>query len=286
MKSNAFLSVFITMMMPLFVMMLFVGCTEQQAVDDVSAERGVPDPSGEFRSLVEKAKWGDGQAYLRLADCYKEGKGVKKDFLGMLCMTALAYQYHAIDSLEVYFASMPEDSEFKILLEALGFHTHRLAAESDEIVGRLIHKGSPEGYSLKGMIALENGDTIEGEKLFKRAASQGSSFAEILLCLPDWRSSANPDIERLESLADEIPVANLILGKIYAGMDDIEPINEDMAVCYFLKADENAYLDMEGAQWLLSYYRRVGILPVKGDDILRLKVLAGECDEEESDCDY
>lgn len=40
--------------------------------------------------LLHQARWGDGSAYLKLADCYRDGFGVKKDFFGMITMANMA----------------------------------------------------------------------------------------------------------------------------------------------------------------------------------------------------
>lgn len=39
-----------------------------------------------FSSLLDKARQGDGVAYLKLADCYRTGNGVMRDFFNMITM--------------------------------------------------------------------------------------------------------------------------------------------------------------------------------------------------------
>lgn len=50
----------------------------------------VATPQDSIASLLHQARWGDSKAYLKLADCYRDGFGVKKDLLGMITMTAIA----------------------------------------------------------------------------------------------------------------------------------------------------------------------------------------------------
>lgn len=38
----------------------------------------------EYHYYLEKARWGDADAYVKLADCYRNGVGVKMDFMGSL----------------------------------------------------------------------------------------------------------------------------------------------------------------------------------------------------------
>ena len=73
------------------VMLSLIGCTDSQFLDE--AVDNMPETSltsNEVNALIEKARRGDGKAYLQLADCYRDGKGVKQDLFGMLAMVAQA----------------------------------------------------------------------------------------------------------------------------------------------------------------------------------------------------
>ena len=74
----------------LVVMLMMVSCTDQFVMDEVAGGVAEQTPASEVATLMEKARWGDGQAYVELADCYRDGKGVKQDFVGMLSMAAMA----------------------------------------------------------------------------------------------------------------------------------------------------------------------------------------------------
>ena len=45
------------------------------------------------KHYLEKARWGDADTYVKLADCYRNGVDVKADFMGMTAMLAMAEQY-------------------------------------------------------------------------------------------------------------------------------------------------------------------------------------------------
>lgn len=47
-------------------------------------------PQDSVMSLLNQARWGDGSAYIKLADCYRDGFGVKKDFFDMINMAFMA----------------------------------------------------------------------------------------------------------------------------------------------------------------------------------------------------
>ena len=82
----------------LILVALIVSCSNHQLTESVSEvmSETVVDAkakaNAEFNALMDKARWGDGQAFLKLADCYRDGIGVKPDFLGMVCMAFIKRQ--------------------------------------------------------------------------------------------------------------------------------------------------------------------------------------------------
>ena len=82
----------------LILVALIVSCSNHQlteSVSEVMPETVVDEKAkanAEFNALMDKARWGDGQAFLKLADCYRDGIGVKPDFLGMVCMAFIKRQ--------------------------------------------------------------------------------------------------------------------------------------------------------------------------------------------------
>ena len=69
-------------------------CSDQLAESELANPvQPVNQVDGEYRYYLEKARWGDAGAYVKLADFYREGKYVKSDFLGMTAMLAMAEQY-------------------------------------------------------------------------------------------------------------------------------------------------------------------------------------------------
>ena len=52
----------------LMLTLVIVSCSDQMVLDEVHGEYSNVTPVSEFQTLLEKARWGDGQAYLRLAE--------------------------------------------------------------------------------------------------------------------------------------------------------------------------------------------------------------------------
>ena len=258
------------------VLLAMVSCTDNQFLEENDGNLSELSSTNEISALIEEARWGDGQAFVKLADCYRDGKGVKQDFVGMLTMLAQADEYGGISNMEDYLKTLPEGSDFKLIFDAVDNYEKKNEDEATAKLEQLIAKGSPDGNAVQGIMTIERGDTLEGLRLVEQAATAGSTFAELLLCIPDWRGATNTDLEKLATLSDKIPFVNTILGKMYAGFEDENLQNDQLAAHYFLKADEKACLGKRGARWLLGYHRSGANLPLSERDIQRLQILAGE----------
>ena len=250
---------------------VFMGCTDQQFQENALADFHQQNGNNEINTLIEQARWGDGQAFLKLADCYRDGNGVEKDFVGMISMLVQASEYGGIDSIEDYMKKMPEGSDFRIIFDAIDKFEKKQTDEANLMAEQLIDKGSPDGYTVQGIMAIERGDTLEGRRLMGQAAAQGSTFAELILFFSEWNTHNTPNIKRLKELSDKMPLANAILAKFYAKSER----NEHLAAHYYLKADEKAFLGKKGARWLLSNRQFID-MSLSKRDIERLQMLAGE----------
>ena len=71
------------------IMMLFLAsCSEQQIMEEMASltklteqKRLTVSPQDSVMSLLYQARWGDGSAYLKLADCYRDGISVKQHII-------------------------------------------------------------------------------------------------------------------------------------------------------------------------------------------------------------
>ena len=270
--------------------LMLSSCSEQQLFDEHVSEVVVPQTgqvtaqAGILNSYLEKARWGDGTAFLKLAECYHDGIGVKSDFMGTLTMLMMADQYGISNrSIDNYLRSLPETDHAKIMFEAIAKFDRENTSPTDSIVETLISTGSSDGYALKGIIQIGRGDTLDGQQSIKAGAEMGSSLAKLLQCtLPssDTDNGKHPNMDMLKGLSDHLPIANKLLGDIYSGYHygETSNINESLAALYYKKADEQGCLGKRPARWLINYYDRNNI-KIDTLELRRLQILSGHIDE-------
>ena len=236
--------------------------------------------AGLVNAYLEKARWGDGNAYLKLAQCYHDGIGYKQDFLGCLTMLLMADQYGATDqAIDSYLMSLNDSDQTKRLLDATARMGRRNKVMADSLVESLINDNSSDAYVLKGIMLTERGDTLGGQQLIQTAAERGSSFADVVLCsfpTPETGLGTHMNIDMLKALSDRIPIVNKLLGDIYSGYQygETSNIDESKAAFYYRKADQQGYLGRRPARWLINYYDRNGI-QIDPQELKRLQTLSG-----------
>lgn len=271
----------------LIMMLLLASCSEQQVMEETLSSQKLTEqkgmtvsPQDSVLSLLYQARWGDGSAYLKLADCYRDGIGVKKDFFGMITMAHMAEWRGAINRIDDYIYGLPDGHEYKTLFLLMDGYKSYSQEGTDSVEHVLSNNGSPEAKTLLGIITIDKGDTISGMNMVKDAAEQGCSLAELLLTIPDWKGRLRADATKLGIIAHRVPLAYLILGDLYYEPDDNGKSNKQLAVEYYMKAEEHAVLDRHGAERVLDYYRNGGIVQLTEDDIKRLELIVQPKDVE------
>ena len=271
----------------LIMMLLLASCSEQQLMEETLSSQKLTEqkgmtvtPQDSIKSLLYQARWGDGSAYLKLADCYRDGIGVKKDFFGMITMAHMAEWRGAINRMDDYIYGLPDGHEYKTLFLLMDGYKSYIQEGTDSVEHVLCNNGSPEAKTLLGIITIDKGDTISGMNMVKDAAEQGCSLAELLLTIPDWKGRLRADATKLGIIAHRVPLAYLILGDLYYEPDDNGKSNKQLAVEYYMKAEEHAVLDRHGAERVLDYYRNGGIVQLTEDDIKRLELIVQPKDVE------
>ena len=261
----------------LFMVAILASCSDMQlaeSIADVKESELVKENangSAEINALVERARWGDGQAYLQLADCYRDGIGVKKNFLGMLAMVEQARDHGAIRSENEYMTQIPDDNDIKRFFNLMDKSCSQLIEEEDSIMAQLATIDNPDVLAIYGALRVESGDSIRGFEIIRDASERGSDFAALLNALPDWKGNIQPDKMKLEQLAERIPLAYNLLGKLSLKPDENGIIDERKVAYYYMKADEHALLSRRGARWLLAYHKDVGIPGLTESDVNRLE---------------
>ena len=160
-----------------FVVLLGLeSCSDQLAI---SENENVTQPANqvddEYHYYLEKARWGDATAYVKLADFYREGKYVKADFIGMTAMLAMAEQYDGNHRLKDYLKALPEEDSYRQMFEAMDEIDRKDRDKVKNVASVLVANGKPEGYVINGAMQVEEGDTIGGLETIRYGAEQGSS---------------------------------------------------------------------------------------------------------------
>ena len=267
----------------IFVALLIAGCSEQDAYNDmVDAPISMSEapPTDQYSALLEQARWGNSDAYLKLAGFYHDGIGVKADFMGMMSMLAMADQYGASPkSTDSYLLSLPETDNTKLIIEAFASLDCKNMYKTDSLTEILIANGSAEGYALKGILQIERGDTLGGKQTIQTSADMGSSFAKLLLCAVPRPGSKNNtlDMDMLKDLSVSTPLASKLLGDYYSGYEKGYTEDEHLAAYFYKKADEQGCLGKRPARYLINYYERNGI-NIEPKEMERLRILSGNTD--------
>ena len=267
----------------IFVVLLIAGCSEQDAYNDmVDAPISMSEapPTDQYSALLEQARWGNSDAYLKLAGFYHDGIGVKADFMGMMSMLAMADQYGASPkSTDSYLLSLPETDNTKLIIEAFASLDRKNTYKTDSLTEILIANGSAEGYALKGILQIERGDTLGGKQTIQTSADMGSSFAKLLLCAVPRPGSKNNtlDMDMLKDLSVSTPLASKLLGDYYSGYEKGYTEDEHLAAYFYKKADEQGCLGKRPARYLINYYERNGI-NIEPKEMERLRILSGNTD--------
>ena len=264
----------------IIMVLFFASCSEQYLQEDRLASTKVVEqksvetaPQDSVLSLLHQARWGDGSAYLKLADCYRDGFGVKKDFFGMITMASMAESRGGINRMEDYIYGMPDGNDYKTLFLLMDGYKSYLQEDADSVEQVLCYNDSPEAKTLLGMITVDKGDTLSGKNMIKEAAGQGCSLADMLLTVPDWKGRLRADATKLSMIADRIPLAYSMLGDLYYEPDENGQTDKKYAVECYMKAEEHAVLGPHGAERVLDYYKNGGNIQLTEDDIKRLELI-------------
>ena len=161
-------------------MLMLASCSDQLTETDLRVYQApVEQDASEYQHYLEKARWGDANAYRKLADFYRTGVGVKADFIGMT--VAMAEQYNRDLRVDDYMKALPEEDGYKRLFNTMDKFNKKDMDKVKSTASALIADGKPEGYVIRGAMQVEEGDTLGGLETIRYGADQGSSFGELIL---------------------------------------------------------------------------------------------------------
>lgn len=250
--------------------LVLVGISYAKLNDEVLTAPKTQDGEIDVNALINRARWGDGRAFLQLADCYRDGKGVKQDFSGMMWMAVQANEYGCIKSVTDYILSMPADNEYRQLFEIFEINRSSMLEKRDSIEKVFSVKDNPNAYVVRGMLASEANDSAKAVSLLKEAEEKGSALATILLGSLYMENKSEEEIKKIESIAPSSPYAYVLLSNISIAKGDDRKRAE-----YLLKAEEYAMLGRRDARWLLDYCKKNNTVKFSDEDRRRIESLMG-----------
>ena len=230
------------------------------------------------QNLIQQARLGDVEAYNSLALCYRDGDGVEKSWLNMLCMYAIYCQKTGGD-IEDIIELFEEGNPFRLI-----FETVEMPYSNEEIEAKieLLRLSAPA--EAKAVEAAKNAFSLEDAtsalNIIREAEAEGSELAVIFqAAYYDQATDKTGQEEYLTRIAEQYPFFNQLLGDLYAKQygdsDDFSYIQKAIE-CYY-KADAYGMLLPKYANTLLGmydYFGQKGLLEYDEQEVKRLKILA------------
>ena len=230
-----------------FMMILITGCGEQTIpvdTEDLTHQESlvqdvVASSSDSVQYYFEQARLGIGDAYVKMAQYYRDGTLGKPNLLNVMSMGFMAEEYMAIPNLDALFKDVPDSDATKIAFQALDMLNQ--VEDEDTLMteaNKLLTQGIPEGYVIKAVIAWKKGETDKAVTLCDKAIIDGSIIADVLkdIILGDTKYGEDFSPKTLLKIADRFPMAYRLLGDYYAKIPN-DSINDiPLAMQYYLKA--------------------------------------------------
>ena len=230
------------------------------------------------QDLILQARQGDVEAYNSLALCYRDGYGVEKSWLNMLCMYAI-YSQKTGGDIDNVIELFEEGDPVILLLEIVTSPSFDKKVEKKV---RQLKQSLPA--EAKAIEAAKRAFVMDGApeaiNVFREAEDEGSELAVIFQAVYyDEARDKTGQEESLTRIAEKYPFFNLMLGESYARKygetEDFSYIQKAIE-CYY-KADEYGMLipKYASALWrMYDYFGEKGILEYDQQEMERLKTLA------------
>ena len=228
--------------------------------------------------LIQQARLGDVEAYNSLALCYRDGDGVEKSWLNMICMYAIYCQKTGGD-IEDIIELFEEGNPFRLI-----FETVEMPYSNEEIEAKieLLRLSAPA--EAKAVEAANNAFSLEDAtsalNIIREAEAEGSELAVIFqAAYYDQATEKTGQEEYLTRIAEKYPFFHQLLGESYVRKyhehEDFSYIQKAIE-CYY-KADEYGMLipKYANALWgMYDYFGQKGMLEYDEQEVERLKILA------------
>ena len=230
------------------------------------------------QNLIQQARQGDVEAYNSLALCYRDGDGVEKSWLNMLCMYAI-YSQKTGGDIEDVVELFDEGHPFRLLFEIMDSPSF-----NEEVEAKLEQLKQSAPAEAKAIEVAKKAFSMEEAtyalSTIREAEDEGSELAVIFQAIYyDEAKDKTGQEECLTRIAEKYPFFNLLLGESYArkysGTEDFSYIQKAID-CYY-KADAYGMLipKYANALWgMYDYFGQKGMLVYDEQEVERLKVLA------------
>lgn len=260
MKQNTFVTAFTVM-----AITVMGGCQQN---------RRHSDPEEMLDSITayqERARMGDSTAYLRMAELWLQDEDVERGTLWALFMASQAEEWGAVESWVKWGLSMPKYLPAHHVTEVLQDVAYHHFEDARAKGKRLNNTGFHPDW-IETVIAMDCGEKERAVFLCKRMIDAGSLMGRVLYCL------LTNDRDSMMAVADELPMFYISLAekaRCEEHGNDPDELSENVPK-YYLKADEHACLNREGARTLLAYYEHLmykDSLAVSPEEYARMKRL-------------
>ena len=230
------------------------------------------------QNLIQQARQGDVEAYNSLALCYRDGDGVEKSLLNMICMYAI-YSQKIGGEIEDIIEFFDEGHPFKLLTEI--FILPSCNEDFEEKWERLKYVAPIEAKAFeiaKNSFSTEDASVVINT--MRKLEDEGSEVAIMIqAAYYDGTIDQTGKEECLIRIAEKYPFFNLLLGESYVRKyyesEDFSYIQKAIE-CYY-KADAYGMLIPNYANKLWGMYENFGqkgLLEYDEQEVKRLKILA------------
>lgn len=229
-------------------------------------------------NLIQQARQGDVEAYNSLALCYRDGDGIEKSWLNMLCMYAIYCQKTGGD-IEDIIELFEEGNPFRLI-----FETVEMPYSDAEIEAKIDQLRQSAPAEAKAVEAARNAFSLEDAtsalNIIREAEAEGSELAVIFqAAYYDRATDKTGQEEYLTRIAEKYPFFYQQLGALHSVKyrEDKDFSHIQKAIECYCKADEYGMLAHRYANELLGlyeYFGQKGLLEYDEQEVKRLKILA------------
>ena len=230
------------------------------------------------QNLIQQARQGNVEAYNSLALCYRDGDGVEKSWLNMLCMYAI-YSQKTGGDIENVIELFDEGHPFRLLFEIVEMPCSNEDTEAKMEQLRQTAPAEAKAVEAAKKVFSEE-EATSALSTLREAEEEGSELAIMLQAIYyEEAKDKTGQEECLTRFAEKYPFFNLMLGESYViKYHDSEEFSYiQKAIDCYCKADEYGMLIPKYANGLwgmYDYFGQKGMLEYDEQEIERLKVLA------------